>query len=180
MIKHNAMKQFYRSCSFLATIFVILLVLKLLNWMPSVLQHEGVRKYRSVEEAKAALKIPHIYLPAYFPEYISWPPAEIFAQRRPFPMIMMHFTRQDSRSFVLSLFQVDSKSRYEPVYKSNILHVRKKSTVDIKGRTGSLEIAVCSGRERCNRISWVDRGYRITLIGDDTPEQLLRMAESMY
>jgi hypothetical protein len=167
-------------CSFFATVLVILLLLKLLNWLPSALQDEGVKKYRSVEDAKAALKIPRIYMPAYFPEYIAWPPAEIFAQRRPYPMVMIHFSRRDSMGYALSFFQVDSNASYEPEYKSDILYVRKKSPVNIKGRTGSLEIAVCSNRERCNRISWVEKGYRITLIADDTPEQLIRMAESMY
>lgn len=178
--KKNGLKQFHMGCSFFATVAVVLLVLKLMNWLPSVLQDEGVKKYKSVDDAKAALKIPHIYLPAYFPEYIAWPPAEIFAQRRPFPMVVVHFSRRDSRGFALSFFQVDSKAVYEPEYKSHILYVKKTSPVSIKGRTGSLEIAVCSGRERCNRISWVEKGYRITLIADDSPDQLLRMAESMY
>jgi hypothetical protein len=178
--KKSGLKQLHMGCSFFGTVVVVLLILKLLNWLPSVLQAEGVKKYRSVEDAKAALKIPHIYLPAYFPEYIAWPPAEIFAQRRPFPMIMMHFSRRDSMGFVLSFFQADSKAGYEPEYKSHILYVKKRSTVDIKGRPGLLEIAVCSGRERCNRLSWIEKGYQITLIADDSPEQLLRMAESMY
>ncbi len=126
------------------------------------------------------LKIPRVYVPAYFPEYITWPPAEIFAQRRPFVLVMMHFTHRDSKSFALSFFQVDSRAVFEPPYKSDVLYVRKESPVMINGRPGTLVIAVCSGRERCNRVSWEEGIYRITLIADDTPEQLIRMAESIY
>lgn len=179
-MKKNKLKQFHMGFSFLATIMAVLLVLKLLNWLPSVLQDEGIKKYGSVDDVRTALKIPKVYMPAYFPEYIMWPPAEIFAQRRPFPLVMMHFTRRDSRSFALSFFQADSRAGFEPKYKSDVLHVRKESQVNIKGRPGTLVIAVCSGRERCNRISWDEGIYRITLIADDTPEQLIRMAESIY
>jgi hypothetical protein len=164
--------------SFLVTIVAVLLVLKLLNWLPSALQKEDIRKYSSVDDVRTALKIPRIYIPAYFPEYIKWPPAEIFAQRKPFPLVMMHFTHRDSKSFALSFFQWDSKANFEP--KSEVLYVRKESPVNIRGRTGTLVIAVCSGRERCNRISWEEENYRITLIADDSPEQLIRMAESIY
>ena len=179
-MKKNTVKQLHRGFSFFATVAVVIVLLKLLNWLPSVLQDEGIKKYSSVDEARTALKIPRVYVPAYFPEYIKWPPAEIFAQRRPFPLVIMHFTHRDSRSFALSLFQVDSRAGYEPKYKSDVLYVRKESQVKIKGREGNLVIAVCSGRERCNRISWEEGIYRITLIADDTPEQLIKMAESIY
>jgi len=179
-MKKNTLKQFHMGFSFLVTIMVVLLVLKLLNWLPSALQKEDIRKYGSVDDVRTALKIPRIYIPAYFPEYIKWPPAEIFAQRRPFPLVMMHFTHRDSMSFALSFFQVDSRAAFEPTYKSDVLYVRKESQVSIKGRSGNLVIAVCSGRERCNRITWEEGIYRNTLIADDTPEQLIRMAESIY
>jgi len=173
-------KQLKRGLSFIVTVAVILLVLKLLNWLPSVLENEGLRKYGSVDDVRAALKISKVYVPAYFPEYIQWPPAEIFAQRRPFPLIMMHFTHRDSKSFALSLFQVDARAAFELPYKSDVLYVRKESQVNVKNRVGKLVIAVCSGRERCNRLSWEEGMYRITLIADDTPEQLIKMAESVY
>ncbi len=174
------MKQLRRGFSFVVTVAVVLLLLKLLNWLPSVLEDQGLKKYGSVDDVRAALKIPKVYIPAYFPEYIQWPPAEIFAQRRPFTMIMMHFTHRDSKTFALSLFQVDSRAVFELPYKSDVLYVRKESPVKVKNRDATLTIAVCSGRERCNRLSWEEGIYRITLIADDTPEQLMKMAESMY
>lgn len=179
-MKKNTVKQLHRGFSFFVTVAVVVLILKLLNWLPSLLQDEGMKKYGSVEEVAAALKIPRVYIPAYFPEYINWPPAEIFAQKRPFQVVMMHFTHRDSRSFALSFFQVDSRAAFEPAYKSDVLYVRNESQVRIKNRTGELVIAVCSGQQRCNRLSWEEGIYRITLIADDTPEQLIKMAESIY
>jgi hypothetical protein len=179
-MKKHKVKQLHRGFSFILTVAVVLLLLKLFNWLPSVLENEGLKKYGSVDDVRAALKISKVYIPAYFPEYIQWPPAEIFAQRRPFPLIMMHFTHRDSKSFALSLYQVDARATIELPYKSDVLYVRKESRVDVKNRVGTLVIAVCSGRERCNRLSWEEGMYRMTLIADDTPEQLIKMAESMY
>ena len=179
-MKRYKTRQFHRILSFFVTVAVVILLLKLLNWLPSVLENEGLKKYGSVDDVRAALKISKVYMPAYFPEHIQWPPAEIFAQRRPFPLVMMHFTHRDSKSFALSLYQVDSRAAFELPYKSDVLYVRKESRVDIKNKVGTLVIAVCSGRERCNRLSWEEGVYRITLIADDSPEQLIKMAQSVY
>jgi hypothetical protein len=179
-MKGHKAKQFHRIFSFFATVAVVLLLLKLLNWLPSVLENEGLKKYGSVDDVREALKISRIYMPAYFPEHIQWPPAEIFAQRKPFPMVMMHFTHRDSKGFALSLYQVDSRAVFELPYKSDVLYVRKESQVDIRNKVGTLIVAVCSERERCNRLSWEEGVYRITLIADDSPDQLIKMAQSIY
>ena len=179
-MKRDTMKQFHMVFSFFVTVIVVLLVLKLFNWLPSVLEEEGLRKYRSADDVTAALKIQRVYLPTYFPEYIQWPPAEIFAQKKPFVMVLMHFSHRDSKSFALTFYQITAGAAFEPKDMSDILYVRKESAVAIKGRAGTLVTAVCSGRVRCNRISWEDANYRITLIADDTPEQLIKMAESIY
>src|SRR5574340_261823 len=90
-MKKNMVKQLHRGFSFFVTVAVVILLLKLFNWLPSVVQDEGLKKYSSVEEVRTALNIPRVYIPAYFPEYIKWPPAEIFAQKRPFPLVIVHF-----------------------------------------------------------------------------------------
>jgi len=163
--------------SFGITILIIVLVLKLLNWIPSSFQKEDIRKYKTVEDVKAKLKISRVYVPAYFPEKIKWPPAEIFAQKKPFLLIMMHFAHMDSKSIALSVYQVDSKANFEP--HRDVLYVKRESSLSVKGREGRLRMAVCRGNERCNSISLEEGKFRLTLIADDTPEQLVKMAESM-
>lgn len=176
----NSLKTKFRMFfTFAMTILATVLVLKLLNWIPLSFQKEDIRKYKTVEDVKTTLKIPKIYVPAYFPEHIKWPPAEIFAQKRPSVMVIMHFTHSDTQSFALSIYQVDSKARFEPPYRTDILYIKKESTVSVKGREGKLTLAVCRGNERCNRLSWNEGGYSLTLIADDSPENILKMAESM-
>ncbi len=163
--------------SFGVTILTIVLVLKLLNWIPSSFQKEDIRKYKTVEDVKANLKGARVYVPAYFPEKIKWPPAEIFAQKKPFLLIMMHFAHIDSMDIALSVYQADSKANFEP--RRDILYVKKESSLSIKGREGRLVMAVCRGNERCNSLSLEEGRFRLTLVADDTPEQLIKMAESM-
>ncbi|MEC4676395.1 MAG: hypothetical protein VST72_05670 [Nitrospirota bacterium] len=176
----NSLKTKFRMFfTFAMTILATVLVLKLLNWIPLSFQKEDMRKYKTVEDVKTTLKIPKIYVPAYFPEHIKWPPAEIFAQKRPSVMIIMHFIHTDTKSFALSIYQADAKAHFEPPYRTDILYIRKESTVSVKGREGKLTLAVCRGNERCNRLSWDEGGYSLTLIADDSPENILKMAESM-
>ncbi|MEW6109028.1 MAG: hypothetical protein AB1632_07690 [Nitrospirota bacterium] len=163
--------------SFSITILITVLVLKLLNWIPMSFQKEDIRKYKTIEDVKAKLKISRVYVPAYFPEYIKWPPAEIFAQKRPFVLIMTHFAHADSMKFALSIYQADSRADFEP--RKDILYLKNESTVFIKGREGKLVTAVCRGQVRCNSLSWEEGKFRLTLISDDVPEQMIRMAESM-
>lgn len=171
--------NFMRFFSFAVTIVLIVLVLKLLNWVPLSFQREDIRKYRTIEDVEAELEISRVYVPTYFPEQIKWPPFEIFAQKRPFTMVMMHFTHVNMVSLALSIYQVDSKADYVPPYKTEILYSKKESTVSVKGRKGKLVLAVCRGNLVCNRLSWEEGGFVLTVISDDKPEQILKMAESM-
>lgn len=163
--------------SFFITILVTVLVLKLVNWVPSTFFKEDIRKFRSLDEVKDKIKVAKIYTPSYFPEHIQWPPSEIFAQRKPFVLITMHFPHRDSRMTALSIYQADKNAGYEPPL--DILYRRDERPVSINNRKGTLVLAVCRGNERCNSLSWEEGGMRIILVSDDIPDQLMKMASSM-
>lgn len=176
MLKDRKTK-FYMYFSFGITVLIAVLVLKLFNWIPQSFLKEDIRKYKTIEEAVKQLKLSKVYVPTYFPEHIKWPPAEIFAQKKPFVLVMMHFAHTDTRSFALSVYQADSKAGYEP--QMDILYLKQEHPLFIKGKEANLRLAVCRGNEKCNSLSWTDQNFRITLVSDDTPEQMQRMAESM-
>ncbi len=163
--------------SFGLTVLIAVLVLKLLNWIPASFQKEDIKKYKTVEEVNEKLKISRVYVPSYFPDHIKWPPIEIFAQKRPFILIMMHFAHVDSGEYALSIYQADSGAQFEP--KRDILYIKDERIVSVKDRQAKIQLAVCRGNIKCNSLSWEEGKFRLFLIGDDTPEQLLKMAESM-
>ncbi len=91
--------------SFALMIGLVIIALKVVNWLPLAMQKETIRQYASVEEVRAALGMKEIYVPSYFPQQITWPPATILAQGRPFSAIVMEFTRADKRNIALVISQ---------------------------------------------------------------------------
>jgi hypothetical protein len=160
-------------------IVATVLLLKLLNWVPLNIHYEGMKRYKDIEDARTALKLKKVLLPSYFPQYLEWPPAEIFAQKEPFVTVLMHFTRRDNGETVLAIRQSDARQT-EPVRtRIDPERIRTEENITIKGRPARLYNAVCPGRRSCTKVVWQEEGYSFTVIGEDSPGELLRLAESM-
>lgn len=177
-MKKNKKTKFRMYFSFILTVLFTILILKAINWLPSTFLKEDIRKFRTLDDVKTKLRVSKIYVPAYFPEHIQWPPSEIFAQKKPYLLIIMHFSHTDSRNLAMSLYQTDKKSGFEQPL--DILYQKDEREVKIKDRTGALLLAVCRGNVRCNRLSWEESNFKITIVSDDTPEQIIKMAESTF
>jgi hypothetical protein len=162
-----------------AMVVAVTVLLGLLNWVPTIFRGEGVRRYKTIEDAKAELKLNKLFLPSYFPQYLIWPPSEIYGRRKPARMVLMHFVNYDRKDVVLSVMQAESgdpqplKSRIEPV------KTRKREGILIKGRKGELSLALCAGGEPCNSVTWEAEGYTFTIIAKDSVKELLKIAESV-
>ena len=165
--------------AFAGMVLAVVLVLKLLNWVPAAFSKEAVRGYRSIEDARAALKLRRIYLPSYFPQYLSWPPDEILGRGKPHTLVLMHFDNDERREIALAIRQADSrdkaplKTRIEPV------RVHSREDISIKGIPAVLLVAECPGKRACNSVSWQEEGYAFTVIAKDSVQEVVRIAESM-
>jgi len=172
------MAQLRKYVLFGIMIAVTVMLLDLLNWVPNAVQKDGVRKYKTIEDAKASLKLSKLFLPSYFPQYLIWPPSEVYGRRKPSKMVLMHFINYDRKDVVLSIMQAEAsdphplRSRIEPV------KIRRRDAVLIKGRRGELSLALCSGGEPCNSVTWEEEGYTFTIIAKDSVQELLKIAES--
>ncbi len=164
---------------FLVVTGAVIGALKLLNWIPVSMRGEGLSRYRTVDDVRTGLKLKKIYLPVYFPQYLKWPPKEIYAQKKPFVMVLMHFSGRDSGDIVLSIRESESghpeflKSRIEPEA------VTGEESIMLKGRPALLVHGICTGNEQCNSVTWQDRGYTFNVILKDSSKELLRVSESM-
>lgn len=163
---------------FLLAVAAVLVVLKTLDWLPSVLQKDTMRRYGSLEEVRGALNIKDVYVPSYYPQSISWPPSEILAQAKPFPAVIMIYTRAGSGDAVLVVSQAASE-RFSPDAAVKIVQTREKVPYRLKGRSALLEVGVCKNAETCSRIAWNEGGTTITVAMKSTPFELIRIAESM-
>jgi hypothetical protein len=72
-VKKRVLGFFY----FAITIAILIGVLKVSNWLPTVFQEGIIRKYGSIEEVKSKLRLRDIYIPSYFPQKFKWPPSRI-------------------------------------------------------------------------------------------------------
>jgi hypothetical protein len=163
---------------FALILMAVIAVLRLMNWAPSAFDEGVMRKYGSIEEVKARLKLRDIYVPSYYPECLRWPPVLIAAQTRPFTAVLMEFRKKEKDDMCLIITQT---ALPHSLAHDKIKMARVRETVHyaFKGRKAMLTVGTCNDDEPCSRISWEERGYRISLSMNSTPIELIRLAESM-
>jgi hypothetical protein len=164
---------------FFLILLVTVLVLMILNWIPLAIRSKGIQRYRSVESVQKALMIRKIYLPSYFPDYLQWPPAEIFAQSQPFPMVLMHVKERGRDRIVLAIRQADVRASNPLKLRIEPVQITKQEQVMLKGRPAVLSLALCADGSVCNQIVWQEAGYTLTLVARDAVQELIRIATSM-
>ena len=164
--------------TFALMIGLLVAALKVMNWLPLAMQKETIRQYASVEEVRAALGMKEIYVPSYFPQQITWPPATILAQGRPFSAIVMEFTRADKRNIALVISQSEGGALNveNPI---KITNVTEKVRYAIKGRDADLTVGTCGNDEPCSGITWNEGKYTMTVLMMSTPFELTKIVESM-
>jgi len=171
-------KTLSRVLSFSVTIGLLIVALKFMNWLPLVMQHDAIRQYKTVEEVRSALNMKDLYVPSYFPQQISWPPAAILAQSRPFSAVVMEFTRADKRNTVLVISQSEGKALNveNPI---EIRAVTEKVPFTIQGRDAVLTVGSCGNDEPCSGMTWIEGKYTMTVFMKSTPFELTKIVESM-
>jgi len=171
-------KTVSRILSFTFMIVLLILALKVINWLPLAMQQDAVRRYKTIEEVRSALNMKDIYVPSYFPQQISWPPSAILAQNKPFFAMVMEFTRADKRNTALVISQSEGKALNveNPI---EIRVVTEKVQYTIKGRDAVLTVGSCGNDEPCSAITWTEGKYTMTVLMKSTPFELTKIVESM-
>jgi hypothetical protein len=166
--------------SFVILAGLLVFVLALLNWMPSLIEPEGFRKYGSIDAVRKKMNV-KVYLPAYIPEdlNIRWPPADIYAQRVPFPLVVMHFRYRNSNDIGLVIQEAQAGRQGPADSKIKIVRVEKQSRISIKGRDAVLISAVCDRETPCAQVSWNEQDITLSLTGKIAARDLIRIAGSM-
>ena len=164
--------------SFALMIGLLVIALKIVNWIPLTMQKETVRRYGSIEEVQRALNMKDIYVPSYFPQQIIWPPSAILAQGKPFRAIVMEFTRADKRNIALIISQSEGTALNveNPI---EIVAVTEKVRYTIKGRDAVLTVGSCKNDEPCSGITWSESKYTMTVLMKSAPFELTKIVDSM-
>jgi hypothetical protein len=158
-----------------ATVFI----LKLLNWVPLSIESGGIRQYRTIEDVQRDLGIRKVLLPSYFPQHLSWPPSEIYAQNKPYPLVIMYFTDENSGKVVLAISQSGSGNLPGSELRIEPYRTAKEEKIVIKGRNARLYLASCRGGDICNSLTWREGDYFMKVVDSGPVKELIRISESM-
>ncbi len=174
----NMKKSITGFLTFSVAVAIIIVTLKVMNGVPLIARNDTLRRYTSIEEVRTSLSIREIYIPAYFPQDIAWPPSEILAQERPFPAVVMEFRDRHKGEIVLVL----SQSRGGPSPAGPEVELTSAAeTVPfmMKGRKAVLVVGECSGNTPCSRITWQEGSDTVIAFMKAAPFELTRISESM-
>jgi hypothetical protein len=156
----------------------LVLALELLDRLPGMFQPGAVRGYASIAEAQSDLGIRKIYVPAYFPKTLTWPPSRILAQSKPFAAVVLEFRRVDSTDVALVITQTSSRRlQQEPAI--HLTRIQQTTSVNLKGREALVESGSCDDGEPCSQISFMEGDLWMTVQMRSSPAELLLLAGSM-
>lgn len=172
-------KQFIRYLLFAATVAAVILMLRLVNWIPWIIQKDTIRPYSNIDLVRTTLQIHRVFVPSYFPENLRWPPSRILAQRAPFTAVILEFRDEQTGDTVLMTSQ--TAGGRPPVWdkKIEVQRVEEQVTYSLKGRKAVLTVGQCADGEPCSGVSWDEGKYRIDVLMKSGPFDLIGIAESM-
>ncbi len=174
----NMKKTIVGFLSFSLAITILVVAMKVINGVPLIARKDALRRYASIEEVRNSLNIREIYVPAYFPQDIVWPPSGILAQGKPFPAVMMEFKNRNSGEIELVLCQ--SRGGQFPLDRRiDMTSVKETVPFLMKGRRAVLVVGECAKNEPCSKITWEEGDNTVAALMKAAPFELNRLAESM-
>ena len=163
---------------FIIAVVILIVSLKVLNWVPGILQEGFSNTYVSIDEVKSKLHLREIFIPSYYPQGLQWPPARITAQTRPYAMILMECTRQRDNKVSLIISQ-SALPHPGPKVALEMIRINERVQYRFKGRNAELYVGRCGTDEPCSRISWNESRYHVEVIMLSPPSEIVKIAESM-
>jgi hypothetical protein len=163
---------------FVITVVIVVMTLKLINYLPTVIQTGTIRRYHSIEEVKSSLNIKDVYVPTYFPQGLEWPPSELLAQNKPFTAVIMEFKSAEKKEITMIISQ-SASANFKPDEKIRMQRMKERVSYPFKGRNMTLEAWICEDEVPCSRITWVEGIYSITVTAKSEPPSLMKIVESM-
>jgi len=172
-------KKPFSMLTFALTVALLVIALKILNWVPGLIQTGSVRQYKNLDEVRTSLNVKGILVPSYFPQEITWPPTAILAQKKPYFAITMRFTRANKRDTVLVLSQSEGAAIAieNPL---EITTVTQTAPYTMQGRNVTLKVGSCSNGAPCSSMNWTEGSYQMFAAMKSGPFELIKIVESMF
>lgn len=159
----------------------VAIVLSLLNRVPALLQESGETSYATVEQAESALGL-RLPLPAYFPEFLGWPPDEITAIHDQTLSVRLVFPLRRTGEPALIVYQV-LRAENEEAPELPLLQPERpvrEVQVPVGGVSGALRTGTDRDGRRWARLTWRAGDRDMILIANFPEQTLLTMARSIH
>jgi hypothetical protein len=158
----------------------VALAVKGMDWLPGLVTGtpQRVRVYSSVGEAEQAIGA-SLWLPAYYPDTLLWPPARIDAWPGPPTSVALRVSDRESRLERFVLIQSIEAPGEAPAALLDSVLVLDSADVAIGTRTGRLSRVLTSDGQVLHDVSWTHGVRRLTIRFRGPAEQLLLIAESL-
>lgn len=153
------------------------LVLGLLGLVSPSPQKVGFQRYQTVEELERALNI-KVLLPAYFPDYLLWPPAMVQGQQGPAPSVELLFLSRKDDKVALSLRQIGSESELSKAL-PRLNNILKEYKVTIDSTQGVLMLLKSAPYGLYNHLYWQSGAYYLIMATSYPIEELFKIAQSI-
>ncbi len=142
-------------------------------WLRQVLPE--VERFASVRELEARLGT-KLLLPAYFPEYLAWPPARIELYHWPGLEVRIFISGREHQQTQLIIYQLLSAEVALPADPGLVL---AEKNIEIRGQRAQLAwIRNRAGQNWC-RLGWQGAQGRMVLLTKLPAAELVRIAQSM-
>ena len=167
-----------------ATLLVVLgaiaLTLRILNLVPPALAPDSERAYDTVDEARRATRVP-VHMPAYYPEYLRWPPMEVRGWAQPAPRVSITVTLRETGRPAIWLEQWLPPPSEPPSDLPNTAYVVARDTASLRDDAVAELVTYRNlGSQLFHRLTWEADGLWISMTGALPRDELLRIARSMF
>ncbi len=166
--------------SWLVVIAAVALALKAADRLPALLAGTpyGVRVYRSVEDAEKAIGA-RIWLPAYYPDTLAWPPSRIDAWPGPPAVVALRVNGRGTDRERLVLVQSVGAPANPPALLLEPGQALTTAEVRLDTRSATVVRVVLPDGEVVHDVRW-DQGRRRVIVRYHGPvEELLLIASSL-
>lgn len=155
------------------------LFLYILGQLPPLIQSKEIQKYQNIEEAEARLGI-DIMLPAYYPDYLAFPPARIEVEQEPVLLISLFISSREEGKGILIIREIISHSLSLPPGAPRLKEVWEETEVGIDGNLGTLILGKGSDGNFYNEVVWRAEDRHFILTTTLPPAELLKIAQSLH
>jgi hypothetical protein len=140
-------------------------------------QPRGLRRVASVEEAERRLKA-RLFLPAYFPDTLRWPPAAVRLFADSPASVGLAFEGRNGGVLLQFAQTVGGEGPISPLVLPPVT-VLQSSVLAMPEGEGTLARIVGEDGAIWHEVSWTRGGHRLALRGKRSVEELVRMARSV-